>query len=336
MQLPLTFLYPWLLLLSAAVIPLLWLRRKRQKAIGHSGVGMHKNVRSVPLVGRLPAIMLTLSFVALMAALARPVLPEVSETRSIETRDIIVAVDISGSMSASLPRPAQPPANGTAPATGTAANTTNQRYNRLDAARDAVVEFVQARPGDRLGVLVFDDASYWYWPLSDDHKIIVRKAQIINSYTGGGTNFEGPSDRARAYGPFQSAIDHFREYGKARTKVLVLVTDGEDNISPKRQQEIAAQLEELGIKLYVLGVGWSPGSTNDLSQFTERLGGKVYRVDDAGALQQSFADISALEKSRITVEKSVTYRDIYEYFVAASVLLLALFLGSVVLTREDA
>lgn len=336
MQLPLTFLYPWLLLLTAAVLPLLWLRRKRQSAIGHSQVGIHKNVKSVPIVGRLPAIMLTLSFVALMAALARPVLPEVNETRSIETRDIIIAVDISGSMTGSLPRPVQPPADGAAPSPGTGTDTTQQNYRRLDAARDAVVEFVQARPGDRLGVLVFDDASYWYWPLSDDHKIILRKAQIINSYTGGGTNFEGPSDRARGYGPFQSAIDHFREYGKARTKVLVLVTDGEDNISPKRQQEIAAQMEELGIKVYVLGVGWTTGSTNDLSQFAEKLGGKVYRVDDAGALQQSFADINALEKSRITVEKSVTYRDIYEYFVAAAVLFLALFLGSVVLTREDA
>jgi len=333
MQLPVTVLYPWLLLLFAAIVPLLWLRRKRQSALGHPRVELHKNVRSIPVVGRLPAIFLSLSFLALVIALARPVLPEVNENRSLETRDIVIAVDISGSMSGALP----PPKDQTQ-TTPPGDSTQQQTYRRLDAARDAVVSFVQAREGDRIGVLVFDDDSYWYWPLSDDHKIVMRKAQILNSYTGGGTNFEGPSDRARGIGPFQAAINHFREYGKAKTKVLVLVTDGEDSISEKRQQEIAAQLEELGIKLYVLGVGegWANGSSNDLSTFTAKVGGQVFRVGDSGAMQASFAAINALEKSQITVEKNVTYRDIYGWFTLASLVFLALFLGSVVLTREDA
>jgi Ca-activated chloride channel family protein len=337
MQLPVTFLYPYLLALSVAVVPLLWLRRKRQSAIGHPGVGIHKNVKTIPIVGWLPSIFLIISFVAMVAALARPVLPEVSENRTIETRDIVVTVDISGSMSGSLPPPTQPTdsANQT-PQTGTSDSGTPKDYRRLDAARDAIVAFVKARDGDRIGVMVFDDQSYWYWPLSDDHKIVLRKAQILNSYTGGGTNFEGPSDKASGIGPFQAAIDHFREYGKAKTKVLVLVTDGEDSISQKRQDEIAAQLEELGIKLYVLGVGWTPGSSNDLSTFATRVNGKIYQVGDQAQMQQAFADISALEKSNITVEKSTTYRDLYAYFVLASLAFLALFLGSVVFTREDA
>lgn len=337
MQLPFTFLMPWLLLLSLAVVPFLWLRRKRQGAIGHSRVGMHENVRSVPVVGRLPAIFFTLAIVALVAALARPVIPEVSETRSMETRDICIAVDISGSMSGTLPT--QPPNGGTSstPASG-GSTTQSQNYRRLDAARDAAVAFVQARKGDRICVLVFDDDTYFYWPLSDDMKIVERKAGLVNSYTGGGTNFEGPSERARGTGPFQATINHMREYGKAKTKVLVLVTDGEDSISQKRQEELAAQMQELGIRLYVLGVGegWVNGSTTDLAKFADKLGGKVYRVGDAGAMQQAFADINALETSRITVEKSTSYRDIYEYFALASVLFLALFLGSVVFTREDA
>jgi Ca-activated chloride channel family protein len=296
-------------------------------------------VRSVPFVGWLPMIFLTLSFVALVAALARPVLPEVSENRSMETRDICIAVDISGSMSGALPPPQQATdsSNQTPPANGTSgSNATQQTYRRLDAARDAVVKFVQARGGDRLCVMVFDDQAYFYWPLSDDHKIVLRKAQILNSYTGGGTNFEGPSKNNAGVGPFQAAINHFREYGKARTKVIVLVTDGEDSISQERQEQIAAQLSELGIKVYVLGVGWGQDTTNDLSGFTQKIGGQVFRVDDAGAMQRSFAAIDALEKSNIVVEKNTSYRDIYAYFVLASLAFIALFLGSVVITREDA
>lgn len=340
MQLPITFLYPWLLALSVAVVPFIWLRRKRQPAVGHSGIGIHKNLRSVPLVGWLPTIFLTLSFVALVAALARPVLPEVSENRSMETRDICVAVDISGSMSATLPPPQQPTdsSNQAPPANGTSgSNATQQKdYRRLDAARDAVVQFVQAREGDRLCVMVFDDQAYFYWPLSDDHKIVLRKAQILNSYTGGGTNFEGPSKNNSGVGPFQASLDHFRDYGKARTKVIVLVTDGEDSMSQERQQQIAAQMEQLGVKLYVLGVGWGKDATNDLASFTQKVGGQVFAVGDTEQMQQAFAAIDALEKSNIIVEKNTSYRDIYGYFVLGALLFMILFLGSVVLTREDA
>lgn len=336
MQLPFTFLYPWLLLLVLGAVPFLWLRRKRQNAMGHSRVGMHANVRSVPIVGRLPAIFFSIAFVALVAALAHPQLPELNETRSMETRDICIAVDISGSMSGALPTQSPNGGQSTAPAPG--ATTQQQTYRRLDAARDAAVAFVKARQGDRICVMVFDDNSYFYWPLSDDMRIVERKAGLVNSYTGGGTNFEGPSDRASGIGPFQATINHMRDYGKARTKVLVLVTDGEDSISQKRQEELAAQMQEQGIKLYVLGVGegWVNGNTTDLAKFTDRLGGKVYRVGDAGAMQQAFADINALETSRITVEKSTSYRDISEYFSIAAAVFFALFLGFIVFTREDA
>lgn len=342
MQLPVTFLYPYLLTLIVLAVPFLWLRRKRQSAIGHPRVGMHRNVRSVPIVGRLPAIFLTLSFVALVAALARPVLPEVAETRSMETRDIIIAVDISGSMTGQLP-PAQQPTSTTQPpaaAPDSSGKPAEQKpYRRLDAAEDAARSFVEARKGDRLGIMVFDDESYWHWPLSDDHKIINRKVDQINTYTGGGTNFEGPTDSFRGMGPIQASIDHFREYGKAKTKVLILVTDGESSISPQRQEQFMAQMAELGIKVYVLGVGesWTTGGqTLDLRTFTEKMNGKAFPVGDGAAMQAAFDTINQLETSVITVEKSTTYSDLYSYFAVASVLLLVLFLGSIVFTREDA
>ena len=338
MQLPVTFMYPAVLALSILVVPVLWLRRKRQPAVGHPQVGIHANLKRVPLVGRMPTILFTLWFVALVMALSRPVLPTVNETRTIQTRDTIVAVDISGSMGGSIPN-AAPPANQDPGASG-AADTSGQpqQYRRLDAARDAAEAFVQRRQGDRIGLIEFDDETYYNWPLTDDLKIITRKAKLLNRYVGGGTNFQGPTDNSPKMGPLQAALDHFRDYGKAKTKVLIMVTDGEDSISPERFEQLAAAMEAAGIRLYVLGVGdgWTSGNTPDLQKFAERLNGQVFRVGDAGALQAAFDKINQLETSTVQLERTVTYRDVYQLFVGASVILMLLFLGSVLVTREEA
>ena len=349
MHMPVTFLYPWALTLVFALLPFIWLRRKRQSALGHSRVGMHDNLRAVTLLGRMPVILFSLSFIALVAALARPVLPESHQTRSIQARDILIAVDISYSMSGELPNPQQQTATNTplptdpTPPDTTSTDTTSgappqQPYRRLDAARDATVAFIQNRPVDRIGLMVFDTETYFHWPLSDDRKMVLRMANSLNASLGGGTNFEGPSKNNPGIGPIQASINHFRDYGQAKSKVLILVTDGEDSMSQERQNELAQQLQELGVTVYVLGVGegWTNGSTPDLQKFAEKMNGKVFRVADAGAMQASFDQINNLEISRVELETTTTHKDIYILFVVASLTLLVLFLGSVVVTREDA
>jgi Ca-activated chloride channel family protein len=341
MQLPITFLIPALLLLSLVAAPLLvWLRRKRHTALGHSHVGLHKNVRTTPLAARLPAILFGLLVVAMLAALARPVLPFSQETRTIESRDICIEVDISGSMGVALPNQQTPPQPTTTSPTGTG-GTTGQptTYRRLDAARDAVSTFITMRPAtDRIAIGEFDDEAYWLAPLTDNRRILLRKAALLNSYVGGGTNFEGPTDSNPRVGPIQAAIKHFQKYGKAKSKILILVTDGENSISDLRFQQFQQQLQAMGIKLYVLGVGegWGNGRTPDLQRLAESIGGQVFPVADANAMQAAFDTINQTEVSTVHLDHLVAFRELYALFAAFALATLVLYLGISVVTREVA
>ncbi|MBY0552020.1 MAG: VWA domain-containing protein [Candidatus Obscuribacterales bacterium] len=330
-MLPFTFVYPALLLVAAVVLPLVWLRRRRQPTVGHSEVSIQKNLKSFHLLGWLPTILFSGFMLAMIGSLARPVVPEEHEHRSMDTRDIVLAVDISGSMSSG--NVGQPPENTSwkPPATG------NGSYRPLDAAQDAVLQFVPGRQGDRVGLFFFDDQAYYAWPMTDDLKVILKHALRIHKFNGSGTNFEGPTDSDPRSGPIQAALDHWRDYGKAKSKVLIMVTDGEAPISEKRFEEMAAAMDAVGGKIYVLGIGssWS-NPESPIRKLVERVGGKCFSATDSKQMLEAFATIDQLEKSQIKVETLTTYRDIYHYFVVAAVVLLILYLGSLVLTREVA
>jgi Ca-activated chloride channel family protein len=356
--LPFEFMQPWFLLLAIVVIPLIWFRRKRQPAIGHTGAYIHNNMRRTPIIGWLPSLFYVLALLALVAALAKPAIPEAKEVRSMFTRDIFICVDISGSMSSAIPggRPDRyvklaeeaKKANPTVfkaqeQKAGPQQNPAQIQYRCLDAAQDAAYEFVLQRKGDRLGLAIFDDNVYYHWPLTDDLKVILRKCLLINRGTGGGTNFDGPSESAQGRGPIQAAIDHFEEYGKSQTKVLIMVSDGESTISPKRMKELTEQMKALNARAYLLGIGGSwvnsnnspnTGSTKDLRNFIQSLGGKVFAVADVDQMQSSFEAINQLEKSQIFVETTVEYRPIYYIFVGVSLLFVTLFLVTSSLTRQ--
>lgn len=335
MQLPVTFMYPMVFWLLLAVPLWLWLQRRKQPAIGHSRVAVQAKLPAMPLIAWLPTVLRTLFLTTAIAALAFPVLPETKKTRTLQTRDIVVAVDFSGSMSISISG-GPPPGVASDPARpGT--------YQRIDAARDAVMQFVSHRAGDRLGLLIFDDDTYYCWPLSDDLKIITRKAKLLNKYSGGGTNFEGPSQSFPGMGPLQAGIDHHREFGLAKSKVIILVTDGEASISSQRMAELRQQMQSQGIRLYVLGVGesWTGSGfgsswTADLRTLVTQMNGKVFPVGDAAAMQEAFEQINQLELSTVQLEDTTTYVDIYHYFLAAAVILAIAWLGCTIVTREAA
>lgn len=333
-----SFAEPIFLALVLLVLPMLWLRRRRQNAVGHSQAGMHKNLSAPPIIGWLPTIFFALAWTALCVALARPMLAHVSEQTSIQTRDFVIATDISGSMWQALSDPGlQQFADGSNP--DPADPFGSQQPRRIDGAKKAIKLFVSRRQGDRVGFLVFDTDTYYHWPLSSDLQIILDKADLIDNASGGGTNFEGPSDFNPGLGPLQAAVDHFRKYGKAKTKVLILVTDGEDSISAKRMDELQAQMQALGIKLYVLGVseGWANGAQLDLRTLVEeRMGGMAIPVSDAAQLRAGMDKIDQLEKSAVSMEKQVSYRDVYQLFLAAGIVLWLLYFASAALIREQA
>ena len=210
-----TFTEPNYLALIVLLAPILWLGNRRRNTVGHSRVGMHAHLSSVSVMRHISTLLLCLLWISACAALARPVLPQVAQRQTIQTRDIVVQVDISGSMQEPIEddRPStfapRPPAG--AP----------RVLTRIAAARSAVIDFVREREGDRVALLLFSDQSYYSWPLSRDRDVVLRRADRIDRYVSGGTNFDGPN------GALQGAIDHFREMSEAETRVLILVTDGE-------------------------------------------------------------------------------------------------------------
>lgn len=315
------FLARMMLILSFFSIALMFIRRWRQPAELVTSVAIQKNLPKLSAVKWIPQVLFLATMLSLNCWLAQPVIPVYNETRTLDTRDIFIAVDKSGSMD------------------GLIIDEEGEAHGkRIEAATKALKFFVEKRQGDRIGLAVFDDKTYMHWPMTDDLRIILKKADLIPQYTGGGTNFDSIT------GPIQAAIDHWKEYGKARTKVLIMISDGEAPISDDRMNELVEQMRALNGKIYLLGVGesWTDPAKADSSQteaikkLLATLGGKVFAVANAEQMLDAVATIDVLEKSNVQVEVTTTFRDVSRYFGLASCLFLFLFIVSVAFTRERA
>ena len=334
------FMSPYLLGLIPIVLGLLFFASRRRKSYGHTQVNTQKNLRSMFIISRLPMICLSGFLVLLCLAMARPVVPESKTTQAMQTRDFMIAVDISGSMDMEISDPEQKALVGDPNTTQLDADGKPVKTTRLTVARAAIEKFVPTRQGDRIGLILFDDEAYFSWPLTTDLNLILKRNSRLGKYTGGGTNFDGPDEAGfTKMGPIQASIDHFLELGQAKTKVLVIVSDGEASIKPERMQQLLEQLKKNNITLYVLGVsdGWvnDSSSVQDLKKLSLDSGGKVIPVGKASAMKAGFDEINALEKSQIEVEKSTTFRDIFGLFILAGLALALAFTVTAALVRED-
>jgi Ca-activated chloride channel homolog len=314
----------WLVLVSL-LVPIILVWHRRQAAVGHSKTSMHSNLRSFSLLSKLPAILFVLAWVTGSIAMARPALVDVSQKQVVQARDIIIAVDISSSMQSSPDgRSRHGPGNEDIP-------------RKIDVARESVKAFIEQREGDRIALLGFSDDTYYCWPLSSDTGVLLRKMHLFDDTTGG-TNFDGPSGSDSRIGPIQAAIDHFNDYGQSGTKVFVLVTDGEAGIAPGRFAHLTKELDRMGVRMYVIGVGkeWteqSPG-TEDLRQFVAAMHGVVIEAGSGQDMLAAMAIIDGLERTQVALDTHVDYTEIYFWFLLASIGFWSVFLGLNVVTRR--
>lgn len=339
------FANPYLLLLIPLALALLVFAMRRRRAFGHSQINTQKDLRTFSVTGYIPAVLLGAFLVLLCIAISRPVVPEYHDISVTQTRDFCLAVDISGSMTAEITDPDQI-ALAKAAADAAKANGTDvtapaevKKINRLNVAQTAVDDFVRGRTGDRVCLMYFDDDTYYSWPLTSDLNTILKRNKRTSGYSGGGTNFEGPTENDKKNGAVQGAINHFKEFGQAKTKVAIIVSDGEASISGKRYNELFNQLKSGNIKLYVLGIGegWVGNSdqTKDLRRLAEQSGGAVMVVGNAADMRKGVAQIDALEKSRVEIEKSVSFKDVYDIFLGFALLAGLLYLVAASIVRED-
>jgi Ca-activated chloride channel family protein len=295
-----------LALLLLAGLPLLALRHHARPALGELVYtrlprgSRHGFALHLPFYARLAAL------ACLIVALARPQLGYSWEESQTEGIDIEIALDISGSMGAEDFQP----------------------KDRLTVAKEVVKDFIGKRPADRIGIVVFSGAALTRAPLTTDRamlNLLVDSVELNSLPDGTAIGVAIASAAARL------------KDSSAKSKVIVLVTDGVNNAGEIDPVSAAAVAKGLGIKVYTIGVGTEGRApvpvpvTNPLTgereirrvpmnlqvdeallqQIAERTNGRFYRATDQDALRTVFADIDRLEKTPLAVKRYVRYREAF-------------------------
>lgn len=306
----LALLDPWLLL-SALLVPLPFLIRRRGGAPAirfapGTLLGLPGSWR-VALVG-LPRVLQVLGILCAVVALARPAerirLPIPSEGI-----DILLCLDTSSSMTA---------------------NDMDRRRTRLEVARDAAARFIRGRPHDRIGLISFARYPDVRCPLTLDHEALTKILSEVATVPG-----DGPED-ATGIGTAVTRAAQVLEDSGARSRVVILLTDGEENVSlagtPGEIPPVhAAQLcERLGVRVYaiVAGVGRQGPSgtfvkpdTRPVERLAKRTGGTFHEARDAGAVVTVYERIDELERTTVE-EPRYVFEDRYLLFLLAALVLL--------------
>ena len=264
----------------------------------------------------LPMLLRLATFVLLVVVLARPQTRNSWDQRTTEGIDIMMAMDVSTSMLAEDLKP-----------------------NRMEAAKSVAAEFISGRPNDTIGLTIFAGEAFTQCPMTTDHTSLLNLLQGVRTdITATGLMSDGT---AVGMG-LANAVSRLKN-SKAKSKVVILLTDGSNNmgdLSPMTSAQIA---RSLGIRVYTIGVGTNKTApypmrvaggvqyvnipveidTKTLSDIAAATEGNFYRATNNRELKQIYKDIDKLEKSKMSVTKfSKRYEAYLPFALAAFVLLL--------------
>jgi Ca-activated chloride channel family protein len=307
-----SFLNPeffWLfLLLPAAILWHIWKRKQLSATLKISSVKGFKAQKS--WIAKLKPYLFVLRLLALSSliiALARPRKVDISsQTKSTKGIDIVMAIDVSGSMLAKDLKP-----------------------NRMEALKKVATRFVEGRPNDRIGIVVYAAEAYTKNPVTSDKAVVqeslrgIKYDNVIQDGTGIGMGLT-------------TAVNRLKD-SKAKSKVIILLTDGVNNagfIEPETASQIA---KEYGIKVYTIGIGtngnamfpyaYAPNGgflfkmmpveidVNLLQAIARNTGGKYYRANSNDKLESIYNEINKLETTEIQELKFYDYDEKYRLFV---------------------
>jgi Ca-activated chloride channel family protein len=269
----------------------------------------------VPRLRHLGIILRSLGLTALIIALARPQSSLSWQNTTTEGIDIVIASDISGSMLAEDFRP-----------------------NRLEAGKNIAIDFIKARPDDRIGLVIFSGESFTQCPLTIDHDVLINLFKDIKN---------GMVDDGTAIGMgLATAVNRLKE-SEAKSKVVILLTDGSNNmgaIPPITAAEIAKQFN---IRVYTVGIGTKglapyPVQTpfgiqyqrmpvdvdeGTLTKIAGITGGKYFRATNNEKLKSIYEQIDKLEKAKIDVTQYHKKTELFLPFALIALLFLVLEFG---------
>ena len=274
--------------------------------------------------GRLFIILLSLLWICLVLALMRPqIVNQLIEVKN-EGYDTMLAVDLSGSMRA------------------LDFSRDNNRVNRLDVAKEVVGNFVEDRKNDRIGLVLFGDHAYQYAPLTQDTPAVSRMLDdTVISMAGDGTAI------GDAIG---LAVKGLRDRPE-KSRIIILLTDGEDTASSIPPLQAARLAKDYGIRIYTIGIGSNgPVPYPDqygrivmaqtrldeklLGEIANTTGGSYFRATDSNALEKVYEQINKLEKSKGQKRQYLIRTPLYRYPLGAALGLLALIALVPVISEE--
>lgn len=256
------------------------------------------------------------SFAAIVCILARPQSTDSWNTHNVEGIEIVISMDVSYSM-----------------------QTEDFSPNRLEAAKDVASQFVNGRPNDNIGMVIFGKESYTLCPMTTDHAAL---ANMINSL-----EFDLVDGTMTAIGNgLVTAINRIRN-GNAKSKVIILLTDGSNNAGDVAPADAALVARSLGLRVYTIGVGTDKPFeqtvgydmfgrpvkqtiTPDLDEellfsIARQTGGRYFRANSKDKLSQIFEEIDQMEKTKLNVQEFSKREEEFLPFALAAIAFLLLY-----------
>lgn len=302
----------WLLLVLPLLI--LWSVFKRKQQVATLQISSIKGFQDNSILPKLKPVILVLRLLTIsvvIVALARPRTVDVSsKTKTNKGIDIVMAIDISGSMLAKDLKP-----------------------NRLDALKKVAGDFIKGRPNDRIGLVLYAGESYTKTPITSDKSIVLGSLSEVK--------YDNRISDGTAIGMgLATAVNRLKD-SKAKSKVIILLTDGVNNsgtIDPKIASELALNF---GIKVYTIGIGTNGTALSPigvrpngkfvfdrvkveideklLKEISKKTSGKYFRATDNKKLKEIYSEINKLEKTEVEEFKFYNYDEKFRFFALLAV-----------------
>jgi Ca-activated chloride channel family protein len=265
----------------------------------------------IAVLRHVPFVLRTIALIMIVIAIARPRSSSQMERIDTEGIDIVLAMDVSTSM---LARDFKP--------------------DRISAAKDIAIEFIAQRPTDRMGIVVFAGESYTQCPLTTDRATLINLMKEIST--------DLIEDGTAIGNGLATAVARMKD-SDARSRVIILLTDGVNNMGEITPQMAAEIAKTYGIRVYTIGIGangeapypymtpWGIQMQNVrveidedlLRQIASETGGTYFRATDNTKLSEIYGEIDKMEKTRTTVDSFPIYKDLFlKYAVIALICLL--------------
>jgi len=318
-----TFGHPYFLLLLLLLPLVAWLKGRRGEppAFVYSSVQLVRGILNITPAksGGFLSALRWLTLGLLIIALAQPRLTK-SETKvSASGVDIVVALDMSGSM------------------VSEDFEVHGDRVNRFDMGRAVLKQFIDKRPNDRIGLVVFASQAYISTPLTLDHDFLLQNLDRLQI---------GVIDENRtAIGSaLSTAVNRLREV-KSKSKIVILMTDGQNNSGKIAPLTAAEAAEALKVKVYTIGIGMrgmapmpvffggrrvgqrmEPVDIDEdtLQKIADRTGGKYFRADNTARFQAIYSEIDKLEKTEKEIKKFALHRELFAWVITPGLSLVLL------------